>query len=149
PIWESLTRATLIYVFLLIAIRLTGKRQVGELTPFDIVILLLISEAVSEALNAGKDSLLNAAILVVLLLLLNWGIAFLGTRWKRFDRGLEGRPQLLIRDGRVDYALMRKESISYNELLASLRAEKCLTPHQAEYAVLETSGKISVRKKGE
>jgi uncharacterized membrane protein YcaP (DUF421 family) len=146
PFWEPFVRAVLVYTGLLILLRLTGKRQVGELTPFDIILLLLISESASQALHGGDRSIVAGAMLVVTLLAANWAVGKLGTRWRRFDRALEGRPRLLIRDGHVDYALLRKESISHNELMAALRSAGCFTPHQAEYAVLESSGQISVRR---
>ncbi|MEX0808975.1 MAG: YetF domain-containing protein [Dongiaceae bacterium] len=146
--WEPVARAAIIYLAVLLLLRLTGKRQIGDLTPFDILLLLLISEGVSNALNGGDTSLVGGGMTVTTLLALNWTIGGLATRWRRFDRALEGRPQLLIRDGKVDYALLRQESISNNELLAALRSAACFTPHQAEYAVLESSGQISVRRKG-
>jgi uncharacterized membrane protein YcaP (DUF421 family) len=147
PLWEPFARAALVYVGLMILLRLTGKRQVGELTPFDIILLLLISESASQALHGGDRSIVGGALLVVTLLAMNWAISKLGSHWRRFDRALEGRPCMLVRDGRVNYDLLRKESISHNELLAALRAAGCFTPHQAEYAVLESSGQISVRRK--
>lgn len=147
PFWEPFARAILVYAGLLILLRLTGKRQVGELTPFDIILLLLISEGASQALHGGDRSVVGGAMLVVTLLAANWAVSKLGAHWRRFDRALEGRPCLLIRDGRVDYKLLRKESISHNELLAALRSAGCFTPHQAEYAVLESSGQISVRRR--
>jgi uncharacterized membrane protein YcaP (DUF421 family) len=147
PLWEPFVRAVLVYCGLLILLRLTGKRQVGELTPFDIILLLLISEGASQALHGGDRSVTGGALLVVTLLAMNWAISKLGSHWRRFDRALEGRPCMLIRDGRVNYGLLRKESISHNELLAALRSAGCFTPHQAEYAVLESSGQISVRRK--
>ena len=146
PLWEPFARAALVYVGLMILLRLTGKRQVGELTPFDIILLLLISESASQALHGGDRSIVGGALLVVTLLAVNWAVGKLGTRWRRFDRVLEGRPRLLIRHGHVDYAMLRKESISHNELMAALRSAGCFTPHQAEYAVLESSGQISVRR---
>jgi len=147
PWWEPLLRGVLIYLAVLALLRIFGKRQIGQFTPYDILLLLLISECVSQALSGGDSSLTASAILVVTLLALNGAVGWLGTRWRRFDRVLEGRPCLLLRDGRVDYALLRRAAVSHNELLAALRAAGCFTPHQAEYAVLESSGQISVRRK--
>lgn len=146
PFWEPSVRAILVYCGLLILLRVTGKRQVGELTPFDIILLLLISESASQALHGGDRSVTGGVLLVVTLLALNWAVSKLGANWRRFDRALEGRPCMLIRHGRVNYELLRKESISHNELMAALRAGGCLTPHEADYAVLESSGQISVRR---
>lgn len=147
PWWEFALRGAVVYLAVYALIRIVGKRQVGELTPFDLALLLLISEAVSNALRADDNSLTGAAIVVVTMLGLNWSVGVLGARFKRFDRIAEGRPQFLIRDGTVDYGLMKRESVSYNELLAALRADGCFSPHEAEYAVLETNGSISVKRK--
>lgn len=147
PWWELLLRGALVYLVLLLLLRLFGKRQVGELTPFDIILLLLVSEGASEALHGGDRSIAAGLLIVVALLSLNAALGWLGARWRRFDHVLEGRPALLIRNGRVDYAMLRRVSISHNELLAALRAAECFTPHQAEYAVLESSGQITVRRK--
>jgi uncharacterized membrane protein YcaP (DUF421 family) len=77
----------------------------------------------------------------------NWAMSKLAMRFKRFDRLTEGRPQMLIRNGVVDYRAMRRESVTHNELLIALREHECFSPHQAAYAVLETDGTISVCKK--
>jgi uncharacterized membrane protein YcaP (DUF421 family) len=66
---------------------------------------------------------------------------------RRFERLLEGRPRVLIRNGSVDYASLHRESVSHSELLMALRANQCFSPHQAAYAVLETDGTISVCKR--
>jgi uncharacterized membrane protein YcaP (DUF421 family) len=146
PWWELILRATIVYVIVLVLLRLAGKRQVGDLTPFDLTLLLLISEGASNAIRADENSITGAALAVAAMLAVNWGMSKLGMRFKRFDRLTEGRPQMLIRNGVVDYGAMRKESVTHNELLMALRENECFSPHQAAYAVLETNGTISVRK---
>ena len=147
PWWELILRATIGYVIVLVLLRLAGKRQVGDLTPFDLTLLLLISEGASNAIRADENSITGAALAVAAMLAVNWGMSKLGMRFKRFDRLTEGRPQMLIRNGVVDYGAMRKESVTHNELLMALREHECFSPHQAAYAVLETDGTISVCKK--
>jgi uncharacterized membrane protein YcaP (DUF421 family) len=147
PWWELILRATIVYVIVLVLLRLAGKRQVGDLTPFDLTLLLLISEGASNAIRADENSITGAALAVAAMLAVNWGMSKLAMRFKRFDRLTEGRPQMLIRNGVVDYGAMRKESVTHNELLMALREHECFSPHQAAYAVLETDGTISVCKK--
>jgi uncharacterized membrane protein YcaP (DUF421 family) len=147
PLWEPVLRGALIYAALLILLRLTGKRQVGQFTPFDLVLLLLVSEAVSNALSGGDDSVTGGLIVVATMLLLNLAVGWMTTRSPVVERRLEGRPQFLIKNGRVDYAVLRRESLSKNDLLAAIRQEGCFRPREVEYAVLETSGRISVRKR--
>jgi uncharacterized membrane protein YcaP (DUF421 family) len=146
PWWELILRATIVYVMVLVLLRFAGKRQVGDLTPFDLTLLLLISEGASNAIRADENSITGAALAIAAMLAVNWGMSKLAMRSKRFDRLTEGRPQLLIRNGVVDYRAMRRESVTHNELLIALREHECFSPHQAAYAVLETDGTISVCK---
>jgi uncharacterized membrane protein YcaP (DUF421 family) len=145
PWWEIVARAAIVYAELLLLIRITGKREVGELTPFDLVFLLVISEQVSPALTGGDESLPAAGIGLATLMGLNLGITYLTARIPRAERVLEGRPRFLIRRGRVDYETMHGEAVSKNELLAALRENGCFRPSEAEWAVLETNGSISVK----
>jgi uncharacterized membrane protein YcaP (DUF421 family) len=146
PLWEVIARAAIIYGVMFAAIRFAGKRELGELTPFDLIFLLLISEQVSPALTGGDDSVLAAFVGLATLLALNKAVTIVTARSHRAERILEGRPQFLVRKGRVDYARLRAEAISKNDLLAALRQNGCLRPSQVEWAVLETSGAISVKK---
>jgi uncharacterized membrane protein YcaP (DUF421 family) len=147
PLWELIARGAAIYLFVFLMLRLTGKRQVGELTPFDLVLLLLISEACSNALAGGDESVLGAVIVATTPLAINLAIGWTSGRAFRIERVLEGRPRFLIKNGKVDYRALRKESISKNDLLSALRREGCFSPGEAGYAVLETSGRISVRRR--
>jgi uncharacterized membrane protein YcaP (DUF421 family) len=148
PWWEIIVRAAVIYVALFALIRVTGKREVGELTPFDLVFLLVISEQVSPALTGGDESILAAIIGLVTLLGLNLGVTYLTAHIPRAERVLEGKPRFLIRDGKVDYGTMRKEAVSRNELLSALRENGCFRPSQVWWAVLETNGSITVKARG-
>lgn len=145
PVWELVVRAAIVYVALFGVIRLTGKREVGELSPFDLVFLLLISEQVSPALTGGDESVVAAMIGLFVLTALNALVTHLTARFPPAERVLEGRPRFLIRRGRVDYRMLRREAVSKNELLAALRENGCFRPSQAEWAVLETDGVISVK----
>jgi uncharacterized membrane protein YcaP (DUF421 family) len=147
PWWELLLRAVLVYFMVVLLLRFAGKRQVGQLTPFDLTLLLLISEGASNAIRADENSITGGAIVIAGMLAANSLVGRLGVFSKRFELLIEGKPQLLIRDGVVDYQAMRRESITRSELLIALRAKDCFSPHQAAYAVLETDGTISVCKK--
>jgi uncharacterized membrane protein YcaP (DUF421 family) len=145
PWWDIAARAAIVYAALFLLIRLTGKREVGELTPFDLVFLLVISEQVSPALTGGDESLTAAGVGIVTLMGLNLGVTYLTARVRRAEHVLEGRPQFLVRRGKVDYDTLHREAISKNELLAALRENGCFVPGEAEWAVLETNGTISVK----
>jgi uncharacterized membrane protein YcaP (DUF421 family) len=147
PVWELIARGAMIFFAVLVLLRLFGKRQVGQMTPYDLTVLLLISEAVSNGLRADDNSISAAVIVVGTMLSLNLAISFVSARSKTFDRLVEGSPEVLIRDGRVDYEKLWETNVSKADLLAALRLQGCISPHEAEFAILETNGQISVKKK--
>ena len=141
---EKILRSAVIYVFLLLAFRLTGKRQVGQLSPFDLVVLLIISNVVQDAL-IGKDSSLGGGIIgAATILLLNYGVVEITYRSKRARRLLETQPALLIHNGRILQETLQRERITHEELLAALRRNGLTEPTQVRFAVLEETGGISV-----
>src|ERR1700738_4082183 len=102
PWWELVARAVAIYSFLLVILRMTGRRQVGQLAPFDLVLLLVLSNAVQNAMTGPDNSVGGGMILCATLIGLNTLIGF-GTYKSKFLEGLiEGRPQILIHNGVVD-----------------------------------------------
>jgi uncharacterized membrane protein YcaP (DUF421 family) len=147
PVWELVARGAIVFVAVLVLLRVFGKRQVGQMTPFDLAVLLLISEGASNAIRAEDHSITAAIVVVATMLGINLLIGFLAARSKVFDRLVEGTPEILIRDGRVDYEKLWAVNVSKADLLAALREHECTTPHEAELAVLEANGHISVKKK--
>jgi uncharacterized membrane protein YcaP (DUF421 family) len=147
PVWELAARSAIVFAAVLLLLRIFGKRQVGQMTPFDLTVLLLISEGASNAIRADDNSIGAAVIVIAMMLAINLLIGFVSARSKRFDRLVEGSPEVLIRNGRVDYKKLWDVNVSKADLLAALRANSCTSPHQAELAVLETNGQITVTKK--
>lgn len=94
--WELVVRAAVVYVFLLVLLRLTGKRQVGQLAPFDLVLLLVLSNAVQNSMNAGDNSLIGGLVSAATLVLLNYLVAFATWRNKKLETLIEGKPEILI-----------------------------------------------------
>jgi uncharacterized membrane protein YcaP (DUF421 family) len=94
--WELAVRSIAVYVFLLVPLRLTGKRQVGQLAPFDLVLLLVLSNAVQNSMNGGDNSLIGGLISSVTLVGINYVVGFAAFRSKRLDTLIEGHPQVLI-----------------------------------------------------
>ena len=99
PWWEFIARGAVIYLALLVLVRLSGKRTVGQFTPFDLVVVLLLSEAVSNGLSGGDDSVSGGLIVAATLVGLNFGLALLTSRSRRAEELLEGREVLLGRNG--------------------------------------------------
>lgn len=148
PWWELVARGVLVYLGVLLMLRLSGKREVGQFTPFDLALLLIISEAVSPALSAQEESWTGGMLIVATMLGLNWLISLLSLRFRRFDRLLEGEPEFIIRDGRVDYRALRRLRMSKKELLSALRKQGVAQPSEVRFAVLEPSGEVTVKKGG-
>lgn len=101
PVWELLVRAALVYFGLLVLIRLSGKRTIGEFSPFDVIVMLLLAEAAEGALMGGEESVPGALIVVATLIALNYAVAFVSTRSKRFEQIVEGQPVILIKKGEL------------------------------------------------
>src|SRR2546425_9959932 len=99
--WEIILRVVIIYVFLLVILRLSGKRQVGQLAPFDLVLLLVLSNAVQNAMNGGDNSVLAGLISAGALLLGNYLVGFATYKSKRLETLGEGRPEDLIHNGKL------------------------------------------------
>ena len=142
--WEFIVRAVVVYVFLLVLLRLTGKRQVGQLAPFDLVLLLVLSNAVQNSMSGGDNSITGGMILATTLVMLNFGVSWLTYRSKSLEALIEGRPVIIVHDGKIDHLAMRKVQMTNHELEASLRAEGCAGPEQVRFAVLENNGHVTV-----
>jgi uncharacterized membrane protein YcaP (DUF421 family) len=145
--WEFVVRAVIVYAFLLVILRLTGKRQVGQLAPFDLVLLLVLSNAVQNAMNGGDNSITGGMILTCTLVAIHWVVAWVTYHNKSIEALIEGRPVLLIHNGHVDKRAVRRVQMTMHELEAALRAEGCMCASDVRFAVLENSGRISVVKR--
>ena len=143
-LWELVLRSAIVYGFLLVLLRLTGKRQIGQLAPFDLVLLLVLSNAVQNSMNGGDNSLAGGLVSAVTLVALNYGIGYATFRNKRLERLIEGRPQLVIHDGHIFEDVMRRAKLTHHELASALRQSGCSCPQDVQAAILENNGSISV-----
>jgi uncharacterized membrane protein YcaP (DUF421 family) len=142
---ESVLRATAVYVFLLVLFRLSGKRTLAQVTTFDFVLLLIISEATQQALVDGDNSMTNAFLLVATLVALNILFSEIKQRFKPAERVLDGLPLLLVEHGNLLHDRMAKERIDEDDVLDAAREHHGLERlEQIKYAVLERNGKISI-----
>jgi uncharacterized membrane protein YcaP (DUF421 family) len=149
PWYELIARGAIIYAFLLILLRVTGKRQVGQLAPFDLILLLVLSNSIQNAMNGGDNSILGGMVVALTLIGLNWLVSFATFYNKTLALLIEGKPIRLIHEGVVNEKNLRKAKLTHHELLAALRAEGCGCITKVEHAVLENNGKISVVLKPE
>ncbi len=144
PWWEFIIRGVIVYAFLIALIRITGKRQIGQLAPFDLVLLLVLSNAVQNAMNGGDNSVTGGLISAVVLVALNWAVGLATYRSKRLERLIEGRAEVLINHGKLYAEVMERERLTHHELNAALRAAGCSCVEDVHYAILENNGSISV-----
>ncbi len=147
PWWELVLRSVVVYVFLMVMIRVTGKRQIGQLAPFDLVLLLVLSNAVQNSMNAGDNSLLGGLISAAALIGINSLLAFGTQRSKRLESLVEGSPLVLIHNGKLYEKSMGSAGLTRGELHAALRQSGCMAIEEVRYAVMENNGAISVVKR--
>jgi uncharacterized membrane protein YcaP (DUF421 family) len=143
---EIVARTIVIYLVVLIGVRLSGKREVGQMTPFDLVLLLLISNAVQNAMTGPDTSVLGGVAAAVTLLLVNRLVAALSGSNRRLRKVIEGEPTLLVHDGQIITANLAKEHVSMDELERALREHGINSCHDVALAVLEVDGSISCLK---
>ena len=149
PWWHFVLRACAIYVLVMVLVRVSGKRAVGQFTPFDLVLLILIGNAVQNGINGGDNSLTGAAIMATTLIALNYGVAFVTSRYRKVEKFVEGEPVVLARAGRVFERVLRRELVSRSDFDAALRMNSIEDVAEVQLALLETNGHISVvAKKG-
>lgn len=147
PVWEKVLRSAVIYFFLLIAFRVTGKRQVGQLTPFDLVVILIISNVVQNAIIGNDNSLGGGLLGAATILLLNFIVAEATYRFKVTRRILEGEPTILVHNGKILKDNLKRERITVEDLEAACRKNGVAKLGKIRYAVLEENGQISVISK--
>jgi uncharacterized membrane protein YcaP (DUF421 family) len=144
PLPEIALRVAVIYAALVVMIRVAGKREVGQLTPLDLLAMLLLSETVSPALTGNDDSLPAALVAAGTLIVVTVAIGRVSYRSRRVERWFEGAPVVLARGGDVDDDACGRERISRGELEAALRKNGVRSAADTELVTLEADGSISV-----
>jgi uncharacterized membrane protein YcaP (DUF421 family) len=146
PWWEFSVRATVVYLLLLVMVRLSGKRTVGQFTPFDLVVVLLLSESVSGSLSGQDESLAGGLIAATTLLVLDVAIATLSARSRKIDALMEGTPVLIGRDGEIYRNVLKRERVPIADVEKALRGADCDLENM-RMAILEADGNINIMKK--
>jgi uncharacterized membrane protein YcaP (DUF421 family) len=144
PWWEFVLRGFIVYVFLILILRVTGKRQTGQLAPFDLVLLLVLSNAVQNAMNGGDNTVVGGLISATTLIALHYVVAFVTFKSKKLEALIEGTPRMIVHNGIADERVMRSEFLTHHELAAALRACGCHEISQVHLAMLENNGQITV-----
>jgi len=144
PWWEFILRAVVVYVVVLGMVRLSGKRPLGQITPFDVLLVVLLGNAVQNALLGTDTSLGGGLLLAATLILLNYGVGWVSTRSRRIERLVEGEPVVIARDGRLFDAVLRREQVTRADLEAAMRQQGGLGVEDVELALLEINGHITI-----
>ena len=141
---EKILRSLIVYTFLLIMFRLLGKRQVGQMTPFDLIVLLIVSNVLQNAMIGPDNSVTGGLIGGTAVLATNWLVGRVAFASPRFERAIEGVPTLLVHEGQLVETNLRRETISREELLSNLRSQGVFDLREVRTAILEPSGKLSI-----
>ena len=142
---ESVIRAAIVYVVLMLLFRIAGKRSLAEVTSFDLVLLLIISEATQQAMIDNDNSMTNALLLVSTLIGMNILLSVVSKRWKALDKWIEDVPLVILKNGQPIRERMRKERIDENDILEAARASEGIERlDQIKFAILERTGHITI-----
>lgn len=137
------THAVAVFLLLMLVLRVMGKRELTEMSPFDMVILFLIGDLIAEAVIAEDTSLTGAVVVVSVFALLTVTLSWLSFRLPRFERFLDGAPTVIVRDGEPDLQAMKRERVSLDDLNEAARGSGIRRLSDIELAVLEADGKFS------
>jgi uncharacterized membrane protein YcaP (DUF421 family) len=137
-------RTAIVYVCLVLGFRFLGKREAGQLSTLDLVVLLVISNAVQNAMVGQNTSLIAGLVAAGVILVLDLALHAAADRWAPLRNALDGEPTLLVDHGKILFENLRHEGISDRELSVALRQNQLLTAEEALYVFLETNGQISV-----
>ena len=142
--WSIAARTVVVYAALLLGLRLAGKRQLGQMTPFDMVVILLIANAVQNAMVGTDTSVTGGLIAAGVLIVGNYGIALARERVPLLRRAVEGTPTLLINDGKFVGEHLKREGLDEDEVMMAIREHGIADLSEVKLAVLEVDGSISI-----
>lgn len=145
PIVEKILRPVIVYLCLIVFLRLFGKRELAQLNPFDLVVLLSLANTVQNAMIGDDNSVSGGIVGAFALLTVNWLLTWLLFRAPKVDHALEGSPTTLIRGGAVDEAALKSECLTLNELISVLNKNGFNDPAEVEVCILEPNGTFFVK----
>lgn len=144
PILDIIIRSAAVYFFMMIALRLTGKKQLSQLNTTDVILILLISNAVQNAMVGNDTSLLGGVIAASVLFIINFVLRKLMFKYQKLGEFLQEKPEILIHDGKLDFKILSKLDITSNELKEAMREHGVENFDQVKLAMLEVDGNISI-----
>ena len=132
------------YGFLILILKVMGKREIGKLSTFDIVVFFVISELFSLSLNEPKASILHSLIPISIIVILQILTAFISLKNRKFRKKMEGYPTFLIYNGEINITEMKKNRYNIDDLLLQLKMKDVQTPDEVQFAILENNGELNV-----
>lgn len=144
PVVEKLLRPVLVYLLLVVLLRIFGKRELAQLNPFDLVVLLSLSNAVQNSIIGDDNSITGGVIGAFALLAINWIVVKAAYRSRKLDFLLEGKATVLIRNGQIDKKALKRESMTREELLAAIHRQGFEGFHHVRKCELEPNGTFYV-----
>lgn len=145
--FHIILRTLFFYALIMVIFRAMGKREIGELSIIDIVVYIMIAELAVVAIEKPKTPLIHSILPMIILMIIQIGLAFLSLRNKKLRDMIEGQPAVIINKGRIDEKVMKQQRYNFDDLLLQLREKNIRNLDDVEFAILETSGKLSVFKK--
>ena len=142
--WELIGRGLLVYFFLILLLRATGKRQIGQMSPFDLVLLMVLSNAVQNSMSGGDNSVTAGLILALTLVVANWIVGKVTSSSKTMEQLIDGDPQVLFHDGKVYDKILKDSQVTRQELIAAVHKAGHADLDGIRAAILENDGTISV-----
>lgn len=146
-IWNLFARTVMIYVIVFLTLRIMGKREIGKLSIFDLVISIMIAEIAVFVLEDANKPMLEGLVPMITLVLVQVLIAYISLKSQRLRRLFEGRPSMLIEHGRLNRKEMEKQRYNLDDLLLQLRENRVMNVADVEFAMLEPSGKLTVTQR--
>lgn len=141
---ELIGRGLLIYFFLILLLRATGKRQIGQMSPFDLVLLMVLSNAVQNSMVGGDNSVSAGLILAVTLVAANWIVGKVTSSSRTMEKLIEGSPQVLFHNGKICEKILSEVQITRQELIAAVHKAGYNDLNEVRTAILENDGSISI-----
>ena len=145
---DIVLRATVIFVVLFLLIRLMGKRELGQMTPFELIVLIVIGDLIQQGVTQNDFSLTGAILAVVTIAFLAVAMSWAAYLWPRAERLLEGEPIVIVRDGEILDENLRRNRMTASEIEAEMRLAGIPRLSEVEWGILETQGKVSFIRRG-
>ncbi|KMJ60552.1 membrane protein [Bacillus sp. LL01] len=142
-----IARTIFLYIVILFIFRVMGKREIGELSVLDLVVFIMIAEMAVMAIENPKDPLIHTMVPMFLLMGIQILLAYVSLKSRRFRNVIDGKPSVIINNGKIDEKVMKKQRYNFDDLLIQLRDKNVKNVADVEFAILEPSGKLSVFEK--